>query len=380
MNKSTMYRSTIYRSTMYRSIILGFLIITAPAAFSEAKFNADTASFVKGNWPDRTETLCGVAQSTNDYLEQGESYDPTAIHGGHVAGARFPLTRIKATLVYLCKIYQEDKQAHRPSRLTDPAFVEAQFERVRWLPDRQSAAPHANRKPLLAALPEDQLLITRYYVHQAIAVRKSDNQHPHALYGLPFDEHGLSLAKADEMRPQLTRFRYGKQAALQGALVNLAPPLVWLSRTDLEAALLQGTLVARLGDEHYQVFNVHRNNGIAYDRGKSAGEQQRYWYFRQVDGIRGYGKDADFKVHVAPKVTVAGDIAQLGLGKVFLIAREEGGALTYRLSILADTGGAFSDNLYQLDWLSGFYAGREAYQTANAHIGDYAKVWLLLKK
>ncbi len=94
----------------------------------------------------------------------------------------------------------------------------------------------------------------------------------------------------------------------------------------------------------------------------------------------GYGKDANYKIPILPKVTVAGDIFQLGLGRLILLRTEEQGQPVFRLTVLADTGGAFHDNLYQLDWLSGYYRDWDDYYQANRHISDYADAWLLLKK
>jgi membrane-bound lytic murein transglycosylase len=94
----------------------------------------------------------------------------------------------------------------------------------------------------------------------------------------------------------------------------------------------------------------------------------------------GYGKDADYKIPIAPEVTVAGDIFNLGLGKLILLSTVENGKTHYRLTILADTGGAFANNQFQLDWLSGYYRDWDHYYQANKHRNDYSEVWLLLKK
>ncbi len=369
-----------------RLACLALLLLAGGACASPAFRPA--ATLPAGQWPDHSAELCEVAAATADYLARGSAYDPAAIHGGTTALLQTRPARIRETLAFVCEIQRQDRASGRSSRLADPAFIERHFELLRWHPDRAKAATLAAGKPLLQQLPADRLLLTKYYVRVADGSARQSAARPHALYGLPFDEAALPLEKADARRDSITRYRYGKQRVLAleanpdsaRQMAALAPPLIWLSRADLEGALLQGTAV--IEDEHGQrrYFNVHRNNGVAYDRSRKPEEQDRYWYFKEVPGVLGYGKDADYKIPVKPLVTVAGDIFQLGLGRLVLLRAEEAGQPTFRLVVLADTGGAFHDNLYQLDWLSGYYRGWDDYHAANRHISDYADAWLLLKR
>ncbi len=347
-----------------------------------ATFTVQQPQFVAGQWPDRSADLCQVATETLKYIDKGQSYDPVAIHGGKIPGATVPVADIRATLLYICKIANEDKAAGRKSRLTDPNFIQQHFQFVRWLPDQTGAAKLAKNKPLLQKLPADKILQTKYFVKIADGSPVKTTQQNQALYGLPYDEAKLDLATADALGNKITRFQLGKQEIVRGALEKTplrAPVLFWLSREGLEGALLQGTAVVPSG-KGYRYYNVHRTNGIPYDRTKTPEQQQRYWYFKEVQSVLGYGKDADYKIPIKPEVTVAGDIPQLGLGKLILLATPESGVMHYRLTILADTGGAFANNLFQLDWLSGYYRGWPDYFAANKHRGDYSQAYLLLKK
>lgn len=347
-----------------------------------ATFTMQQPQFVAGQWPDRSADLCQVATETLKYIDKGQSYDPVAIHGGKIPGATVPVADIRATLLYICKIANEDQATGRKSRLTDPNFIQQHFNFVRWLPDQAGAAKLAKNKPLLQKLPADKILQTKYFVKIADGSPVKTPQQNQALYGLPYDEAKLDLATADALGKKITRFQLGKQEIVRGALEKTplrAPVLFWLSREGLEGALLQGTAVVPSG-KGYRYYNVHRTNGIPYDRTKTPEQQQRYWYFKEVQSVLGYGKDADYKIPIKPEVTVAGDIPQLGLGKLILLATPESGVMHYRLTILADTGGAFANNLFQLDWLSGYYRGWPDYFAANKHRGDYSQAYLLLKK
>lgn len=376
---------TLPAVTLWRrsnSAALMALALFSATALAEARFVAEKPSLSPGQWPDHSQDLCFVASETAKYLAKGQAYDPAAIHGGKLPGLTPELSRVQATLAFICQVQQQDLQAGRPSRLAQPAFIQQHFEFVRWYPDRTAAAKLSKNKPLLANIPADKILQTKYYVRIASGSEQKTSRHNQALYGLPFDEAALPLAEADQLGKKITRFQLGKQQIVQGALEQQplrAPALLWLSRADLEGALLQGTAVVPAA-KGYRYFNVHRHNGISYDRTLTPEQQQRYWYFKEVKSVLGYGKDADYKIPIAPEVTVAGDISHFGLGKLVLLATDEGGTLHYRLNILADTGGAFANNQFQLDWLSGYYRDWDHYYQANKHRADYSQAWFLLKK
>ncbi|MCW8397364.1 hypothetical protein OQJ26_00960 [Legionella sp. PATHC038] len=315
--------------------------------------------------------LCATAKETLAYLNKGNGYDPRVIHEGKVF--KVPLARVKATLVFICE---------HQSELNNPAFVKDHFDFVRWYPDLEQARSLSVQKPLVAHLPKDKILMTKYYVHRAPASSKRSAVYPFALYGLPKDEALLTLEEADA-KPGLTRFQYGKQAILKGALTNKnVPALGYLSREDIEAALMQGTVVADFGKNQTKTFNVHRCNNIAYDKTQNPYQQERYWYFKQVAGIKGYGKDADHKITVNTEVTFAADLEQFGLGKLLMVQYpSRTGNLVTRAGIFADTGGAFENNVYQVDFLAGSYAGRGAFAQATRHLPDYvAAYFMVLKK
>lgn len=348
--------------------ILGVLLTCQ--TFAAPKFSQVTPEF-QGRFDFKSAALCATAKQTLAYLNKGSAYDPQVIHAGTVMP--IPLSRIKATLLFICL---------NQAKMNDPTFIKQHFDFIRWYPDLRRARQLSANKPLLHNLPKCCILMTKYYVHLAKASQKPNSFMPYALYGLPSDERYLTLEQANAM-PTLTRFKYGKQAVLKGALQHqFVPQLAYLSRDDLESALLQGTVVADFGRAVGQkTFNVHRNNNRAYDRIKSPYEQERFWYFKQVDGIKGYGKDAEHKITVNPEVTFAADLTQFGLGKVLVIQyRESSGEMVSRAGIFADTGGAFVDNLYQVDYLAGSYAGKEAYYRATRNLPDYVAAYFMILK
>jgi len=284
------------------SFVLNHQALAAPrfalaTPASDARYEIDGAA------------LCATAKETYDYLNKGVAYDPQVIHQGNVLPVS--LSRIKATLLFICQ---------HQAQLNDPVFVKKHFDFIRWQPDVEQVKRFSANKPLLKNLPQDRILMTKYYVHAAKASSRPTVAMPYAIYGLPKDEQSLTIEEANK-KSGLTRLHYGKQAVLAGALNGKGvPELAYVSRDDLESALMQGTIVANFGGAVGQkTFNVHRNNNIGYDRLKPPYEQDRYWYFKQVDGIKGYGKDSDHKITVNTGVTFAADLTQLGLGKLLMV-------------------------------------------------------------
>jgi hypothetical protein len=350
--------------TFFLSFILSCL------AFASAQFNLSLPTF-KGVYDFKGAQLCATAKQTLAYLNKNASYDPQVIHDGKAL--KIPLERVKATLIFICQ---------NQANLNDPNFIKKHFDFIRWSPDVDQAKQLSANKPLLIHLPNDRILMTKYFVHMAKVSLQKSNKRPFPLHALPQDEQGLSIEEAD-VTPQLTRFKYGKQDILKGKLsANSVPVLAYMSRKDLETALLQGSVVADFGGNlGKKIFNVHRNNHIAYDRSKSPESQERYWYFKQVGGIKGYGKDAEHKITVNPEVTFAADLEQLGLGKMLMIQySDKSGTLISRAGILADTGGAFASNLYQVDYLAGSYPGTSAFNQATRHLPDYVDAYFMVLK
>lgn len=321
--------------------------------------------------------LCTVAQGSLAYLAKGKKYDAKANHVGVIGQLGVTFEQVTNTLEFICKIQQQDRQANRPSRLQDINFIEQHFQLIRWLPNKDQSSQFADKKPLLQNIPDDQILLTKYYIKLAEGSSIKTPKTPHALYSLPVDEKHLTLEQAETKKGQLIRYRYTKHDVLAGIIDknSWAEPLLWLNRDDLEDTLMQGTVkVDTAFGSRY--FNVHRNNGIGYKRELKKRQQKRYWYFKETPGPLGYGKDAGYKIPIHAMVTVAGDIGYFGLGKLFMLSHNN----EHRLTILADTGGAFINNHYQLDYLGGYFKNWQDYVNTYRTFPDYFEARILLLK
>ncbi len=114
--------------------------------------------------------LCFTAKETLAYLNKGPYYDLRVIHVGNVV--RLPLNRIKNTLHFICQHQRE---------LNDPAFVKKHFEFIRWYPDKEGAERFKHKSNLIAHIPADKILMTKYYTHLAKGSKTHSASHPYAL-------------------------------------------------------------------------------------------------------------------------------------------------------------------------------------------------------
>lgn len=333
----------------------------------------------------KASALCDVGENTYDYLTKF-SEDKFAVHAGKVFNNKVTLPRVKKTLAFICQTYREDVRAKRASRLHDNHFLAENFDFYRWKPDTNTAKKIANKSSnkvksrMLNAIPSDQIFLTKYYTKLLKGSDKKTEVYGQALYAIPFDEQGLSIDEANADL-SLTRHTYSRQQVIAGEIEQkkLAQPLIWLTEEALHDVLLQGTGVMDVNGKR-RYFNVHRNNGIPYDYTIGKREQARYWYFSEVPSIMGYGNTQESKIELAPHVSFAGNVKTLGLGKLFMMSYHLAGEQVSHMGVLADQGGAFDNNLFQLDFLVDSYYGWKDYHQANKHLPDYAQAWLMLVK
>lgn len=304
-------------------------------------------------------SIAAVAEDTARWIRSGESC--AVLAGGGVPSALgLHAAQTLATLDAIARIAREDIGNPSP-RLSDPAFLEANFNLWWWTPDHVGARSRGH------SLPSDHIRITRYLVSRIDGRDSPEGAYRHALYADP----------GPDAREQYTRREVIAGAWKSGG----ARPLTWLTERGVYEANMQGTVAVRLPDGRERMFNVHENNGHAYRVGVGDPRaQDRYWYFREVDAAYGFGAPEDCpaagKVKLAAKASVAGDVHNIGLGRLVMMEGREG----LHLAVLADTGGAFSPNLFQLDWFGGSYDSHRALYTATSSVPETTRVGLLIVK
>lgn len=371
---------------LYFSLLIFILVTFHCSAQTPARFfKLDSTPELGKMASFKASALCSVASATKHYLTKF-SEDKFAVHAGKVFDESVTLARVEQTLEFICQTYREDVRAKRDSRLHDEVFLTENFDFYHWTPDIATAqeiavkSTNARKTSMLNAIPSDKIFLTKYYTKLLIASAVKTPVYNQALYALPYDELALSLTEANNDL-SLTRNKYSRQEIIAGVIEDkkLAKALIWLTEEALHDVLLQGTGVVEVnGVRRY--FNVHRNNGVAYDYAIGKREQARYWYFSEVPSIMGYGETLESKIAIMPQVSFAGNVAELGLGKLFMVSYRQDDEQISRLGVLSDQGGAFDNNLFQLDLLADSYYGWQDYHAANKHLPDYTKAWLMLTK
>jgi hypothetical protein len=324
--------------------------------------------------------LAAVARSTLTYIDAHPHTDPSGVHPGLPGELGVTLEDVRATLALVVSVAEEDRG--QPSqRLLDAAFLDQSFRTLSWRSDRAGAAARG------VSLDDDRIRLTRYLAIRVPGRAAFEPGFPCALYAVPDDEGGLDVDEAELRRGELDRFRYTRREVLDGVYVDgvaagRARPLVWLDRAGVHDALMQGTVVVAYPDGGERTFNVDRSNGMAWrpEVARTPELQDRTWYFREVSGLMGWGRDANDKIPVVPGVTVAGDIENLGLGKLIALRYPGAHGEVVRLAILADSGGAFQPNLFQLDWLAGAFASRQELAAATADLPERVAASLLVAR
>ena len=307
--------------------------------------------------------LLSVLQNTQAYLQAYSQDNPDVSREGILVTQGVTVADVLDTLGFMIATLQEDIAGRQPIRLKDPRFLNANFRVIKW-----DAYDPEN--------PGERLLrLTKYAVFKHPGSRSQTAEFNLPLYQL---KEG---AESDRFY-----LKYTKQEVLSGiyetggAEFGRVEPLAYLTREGFEDALLQGTISINFTDGTSDFFNVDRNNGIAYIPGVSAYRQGRYWYFRAVDGIKGYGHQFESKISIKPGVTFAGDVLNLGLGKIVALAHRTGGRSQLQLGVMADTGGAFLPNLHQLDFLAGVFGDRDEFYAATRNLPEYAQAYILIRK
>lgn len=280
-----------------------------------------------------------------------------------------PVEKVKDTLKFIIHIIKQDQKLGR-YRIVDPDFLAQNFKFISWRADTATAR---NRR---IKIPSDGCIrLTNYVIFR--------------IFGSPVKTKKFSCALYN-LRDKSVRTRYTKQDIVRGAFEvganrSKVRPLVWVTREGLEDALMQGTVIVRLKQRGVIVdkfFTVHTHNGHTYDaKNKDVKSQKRYWFFREIKRSPQEIRRIVYRLLHRRDVIFAGDIYNLGLGKFIVLTQTNPVTKQreIRLGILADTGGAFVNNLYQLDRFAGIFAHRAEFYKSLRDISMTARAYLVYR-
>ncbi|CEJ45028.1 Uncharacterized protein apha_01707 [Umezakia ovalisporum] len=307
--------------------------------------------------------LLTVLINTRKYFQDQGPEDPKIFRRGILDTQGVTVEDIIKTLDFMITVLMEDIGNNRTTRLQNPDFINNNFRVIKW-------SAHNPREQ-----KQKQVRVTKYAVFEHTGSRTKTSTYNIPIYSL----------KEDKIVDKFYT-RYTKQDVLSGIYepggkeYGRVTALAYLTRDGLEEALMQGTILINFTDGTQGFFNVDRNNGISYVRGLKPTAQKRYWYFRQVDAIKGYGHNINAKISIKPGVTFAGDILNIGLGRIVVIEHSRGKGKHLQMGVIADTGGAFLPNLYQLDFLAGTFKNRREFTRHIRQLPEYVTAYFIVKK
>ena len=307
--------------------------------------------------------LLTVLTNTRQYFQKYSQEDPDIQRTGILVTQGVTVKDILKTLDFMIVVLEEDISNKRTTRLQNPNFINANFRVIKW-------SAHNPENP-----QQKQLRITKYaaFIHPGSRQKTST-------YNTPI------YAINEEVSQEKFYTQYTKQDVLSGIYepggkeFGKVKPIAYLTRSGLEAALMQGTVLVNFTDGTKEFLNVDRNNGMSYIRGLKATAQTRYWYFKEVDAIKGYGYKIDAKISIKPGVTFAGDVLNVGLGRIIVIEDNQSGQKRLKMGVIADTGGAFLPNLDQLDFLAGTFTSERAFEHYIQKLPAYTNAYILVNK
>ncbi len=335
----------------------------------QPQFTAQSQAFFKSAHLPTTRVdfdpadLLVVLTSTRKYFQDRADRDPDLQREGILGLQGVKVAEIVKTLDFMMLTLNEDLKAKRSIRLQDPNFINTNFRAIQW-----TAFNPASKQ-------EKRLRLTKYAVFT----------HPGSRTPTPEFNVGIYALKSNHNSEQL-RVKYTKQDVLthiyesKGKEFGNVEPLAYLDRQGLESALMEGTILVKFTDGSSEFFNVDRNNGIPFVKGLTPTQQKRYWYFKHVNEIRGYGNSSDTKISIKPGVTFAGDVLNIGLGRIIVLEHSTGSKQHLQMGIIADTGGAFLPNLHQLDFLAGVFNSKDEFAARTRNLPEYAKAYILIKR
>ena len=329
--------------------------------------------FKLGKIPIATEFphLSTVCDTTNRFLKH-----VTCKQNGYVEPKVGVLARYNVTMQDVIDTleYMADLAEKSPDVLADCSFIDEHFTLYRWYaPDDCYQTRFA---PGHCSFPEC-IRVTHYNVAKMHAQYKKRGAYCFPLYPLPLDEKNKLPQHVRENKTKYKRFMYGLQAILKGALENekgFSEPLGWVTEKDYRNFLRQGSGILVFPDGTKKRVEIAAHNGMKGD--------QSYWYSAVVPEVIAHGKRYHKKVRPLPGVSFAGDVENIGFGKLLCVVgiNETTGKREAHLGVLMDTGTAFKNNPYHIDLFMGYFDHPLHFGAFSKKFPSSGEVFILIKK
>lgn len=291
-----------------------------------------------------------------------------------------------STLEYINKIQEEDHEHIRLKkkqvdgspwsyRMSKFWFLSKNFDFYRIYGNQS----HAKINKI--ELPFGKVRVTKYSIFEFEVSSRYSSRNNMEIYAAPEwvnPNTGNSQYRIRYTKEDVFNGVYRKGGVAEGK----AKPLAYTNKSNVELVMLQGSFVGCFEDGSRKIFGVAGTNEAPYVAGVKHENQKRYIYFKEQDDIYGYGKVMEEKIKIQPGLTFAADTNNFGIGKLMLMCYEDTVSKTTmaKIGILADTGSAFADNSFHIDFLLGTYNSKKTFYKDADRIPHYCDVYILIKK
>lgn len=239
----------------------------------------------------------------------------------------------------------------------------------------------SNAKISKVDLPFGKIKITKYAIFEFEVGRQISKKNNTEVYAIP--EWVNPTSGQSQYRLRYTKEQvFGGVYRVGGEAQGKAKPLAFTTKSNVELVMLQGTFVGCFEDGTRKIFGVAGTNEEPFEVAIKHADQKRYIYFKELDDFYGYGKIKEDKIKIEPGLTFAADVNNFGIGKLMLACYEDTVSKKFKakIGILADTGSAFADNSFHIDFLLGNYDSKKSFYKDADKIPSYCDVYILIKK
>ncbi|MFA5075306.1 MAG: hypothetical protein WC436_04355 [Candidatus Babeliales bacterium] len=321
-------------------------------------------------------SLYNAAKDTLRYFKERKFFSRYYVNPKDFSTQILSWQKTMQTLEFIVQTIEEDQKNNSEFKILDPNFLSKNFKFIKWAGDIETAFQNKIVIPehTCGKIPKNQIRLTNYAIFRTTGSYLKTKKYSCPLYQI-----------VDQEFAEKDRLKFTKQQILSGVLnnpkyKNKVNPIVWLDRDGLEDAIMQGSLVVEMPDGIIRIFNVDKSNGIDFDKIiKDLKAQKRYWYFKELQ------KDVieNNITHLNHGQAIfAGDINNIGIGKLISViyTNPVTKQKEARLGVLCDTGGAFKDNLYQLDYFMGIFDDKKNFYSQIRHLPNTVEAYILAKR
>ncbi len=314
--------------------------------------------------------LAQISQEVSQFLSTVHKSAYVQVDEGKIFQGIISFDDVKATADFLAKTAREN-----PAWLKTHWYYNTFFDFYRLYSDGTSCPAKIGKLPRGWKGAPEHHRITTYRVCKIPGSQKKTKKHIFPLYSRPVDEQGKTPSHIREHKKTLTRFAYTRQQIVDGALEpGKAQVLAWVTPEGYNELVMQGSAVIDFEDgSPLTTFQAVVHNE------KNVGD--KYWFIAPYEKKKP-SKKYPVKVDPVPGVSFAGNIPELGFGKLLVMVGKNPLTLEkeMRVGMLVDTGHAFQDNLCKFDLFTGYF---ENHEQSASHARQYphtAEMYILIKK